>query len=71
LELVEEGAVALLGFLLLGFEAFLALYEAEPAPVGGSGGPRVAALVEGLDRARAGAVELQELLVIALEGLAA
>jgi hypothetical protein len=63
--------VALLGSLLLGFEASLALYEAEPAPVGGSGRLRVVALVESLDGARAGAVELQELLVVALEGLLA
>jgi transcriptional regulator with XRE-family HTH domain len=42
-ELVEEGAVALEGALLLGFETSEARDEAEPAPVGGSGRPRVVA----------------------------
>ena len=45
--------------------------EAEPAPVGGPRRTRVVALVEGLDGSRAGAVELDELLVVALEGLLA
>jgi hypothetical protein len=39
--------------------------------VGGSRRTRVVALVEGLDGSRAGAVELDELLVVALEGLLA
>ena len=47
------------------------LHEPEPAPVGGPRRTRVVALVEGLDGSRAGAVELDELLVVALEGLLA
>ena len=45
--------------------------EAEPAAVGGAYGPGVVALVEGLEGSWAGAVELHELLVVALEGLLA
>ena len=55
--------------LLTRFEAAKLFDEAEPAAVGGPCGPGVVALVEGFEGSWPGAVELRELLVVALEGL--
>jgi hypothetical protein len=44
------------------------LHEHEPAAVGGPCGAGVVAFVEGLEGEWPGAVELRELLVVALEG---
>ena len=67
-DLVEEGAMAVERPGLAGSRPPRPR-EAEPAPLGGPRWTGVAAAVEGLDGSRAGAVELDQLFVVALEGL--